>query len=90
MLVPLAGHQAFEHYTNPVALGARWLAYSESKVHIILSNLLPTVFAIQICSHHQSIGGVSDSLAPPMASTVVTTVKKGFAAISKLFIFGCA
>ncbi|XP_019848796.1 PREDICTED: breast carcinoma-amplified sequence 3 homolog isoform X6 [Amphimedon queenslandica] len=60
------GYRGSELWTNPIALGERWLAFSDLKVH----------------PHLLSVGGVSDRLTPPVASTVVNTVKKGFNALS--------
>ena len=40
-------------------------------------------YSLQLYSHIQSVGGVSEHLTPPVASTVMNTVKKGFAAISE-------
>jgi hypothetical protein len=59
-------HQPIDHWTNPIALGTRWIAVSDTKVH----------------THHLSLGGVSNGSSALVASTVMNTVKKGFAAIT--------
>ncbi|XP_064392789.1 BCAS3 microtubule associated cell migration factor-like isoform X1 [Halichondria panicea] len=51
---------------NPVALGTRWLAFSETK----------------LSSKHQSVGGMSDATPPSVATTVLKNVKKGISALT--------
>ena len=38
---------------------------------------------MQLCLKHQSVGGLSESAPPSMATTVLMNVKKGLSALSE-------
>ena len=84
-----------EHITNPVALGQRWLALTETKVHtqththnnVILQCRTRSHLSLspwlQLSAKHRSTGGVSLHQPPSVATTVIKNVKKGLSALSE-------
>lgn len=61
------GYPSLGYPCNPVALATRWMAFSETK----------------LVSKHQSVGGMSDTTHPSVATTVFKNVKKGISAFTE-------
>ena len=79
-----------EHVVNPVALGPRWLALTETQVHnTSLSSKTPNTptlylyLSLQLSVRYSSRGGVSLSQLPSVTTAVLKNVRKGLSAISE-------
>ena len=57
------------------------LIKADDSIEITLSVI---VTFVQLISKHQSVGGMSNTTPPSMATTVLKNVKKGISALSEL------
>ena len=51
---------------------------------ILLKSCVNFLIFIQLISKHQSVGGMSNTTPPSVATTVLKNVKKGISALSEL------